>query len=167
MRSPLATRLAASALTVILLGGAVGCAALPGASTPVPTSTASIAEPTQPAAEPTPQSTPTTAPPTAPSGFGAFTADELVQICIDATISAFAPDVAFDAPNARIEHRSVSPEWLVLVPARTSGLDAQAQCTIGGSPSAPVLGMSSGSIQPLPEEQIQNLMRGDNEGGDR
>ncbi|WP_341957583.1 hypothetical protein [Microbacterium sp. LWH13-1.2] len=77
----------------------------------------------------------------------------------------FAPDVQFDIDATRIEHRIVEPEWLVLVPATTAGQVAESQCTIGGTPSAPVIEMSSGSIDPLPEEQIQRLIRGENEGG--
>lgn len=166
MRSPLARHIAASALTLVLLGTVTGCAALPGASSPVPTSTSS---PSPAPTTPVPEGTPTTAPqPSQPSvpAFGAFTKEQLAQVCIDATVSAFAPDVSFDVANTRIEHRMVSPEWLVLVPATSSGYAAQAQCTIGGAPAAPELGMSSASIQRLPEEQIQNLIRGDNEGGD-
>lgn len=81
------------------------------------------------------------------------------------TASTFAGDVVFDIENTRIEHRNVEPEWLVLVPAKTAGLDAQSQCTIGGTPESPVIELSSGSIQPLPEEQIRNLIDGKNEGG--
>ncbi|WP_314097860.1 hypothetical protein [Microbacterium foliorum] len=99
--------------------------------------------------------------------FGAFTRDELSQICIDATVSTFDAGVRFDAANTRIEHRSVTPEWLVIVPARTGDFDGRSLCTIGGTPSAPVLEMASGSISDLPEEQIQRLIRGENEGGDR
>lgn len=168
MRSPLARRVAASALAVLLIGGASGCAALPSASSPVPTSTATTAEPapaaTQPSSEPAVTPDPAQS---SPAQFGDFTAAELAQICIDATLSAFPADVAFTVDETRIEKRSVSPEWLVLVPAQASGLEAQAQCTIGGSPSAPALGMSSASLEPLPEEQIENLIRGENEGGDR
>jgi len=134
----------------------------------VPTSTASTPDPTPSVAEsPTePSATPesTQAP---ADDFGGFASEELAQICIDATLSAFPADVAFTIEDTRIEQRLVSPEWLVLVPAQASGLEAQAQCTIGGSPSAPELGMSSASLEPLPEEQIENLIRGENEGGDR
>lgn len=167
MRSPLARRVAASALAVLLVGGASGCAALPSASSPVPTSTASTPDPTPSATEP---SEPTAAPEptqTPPEEFGEFAGEELAQICVDATLSAFPADVTFTIEETRIEQRLVSPEWLVLVPAQASGLEAQAQCTIGGSPSAPELGMSSASLEPLPEEQIENLIRGENEGGDR
>ncbi|WP_394194661.1 hypothetical protein [Microbacterium foliorum] len=170
MRSPLARCVAASALIVFLVGGASGCAAAPGASGPVPTSTASTPDPTpstaQPTSEPSVASEPTPTP-TASADFGGFASAQLAQICIDATLSAFPADVAFTIEDTRIEQRLVSPEWLVLVPAQASGLEAQAQCTIGGPPSAPELGMSSASLEPLPEEQIQNLIRGENEGGDR
>lgn len=169
MRSPLAWRVAASALAVILVGGASGCAALPGASSPAPTSTATVTPDPTPSDAGTPTESPSTPEPSASpdEGFGAFAAEELAQICIDATLSAFPADVAFTIEGTRIEQRLVSPEWLVLVPAKAAGLDAQAQCTIGGTPSAPQLGMSSASLEPLPEEQIENLIRGENEGGDR
>lgn len=167
MRSPLATRLAASALAIVVLGGAAGCAADPGASNPVPTSTATSApDPTPtteaPTAEPTPEPTASPAP-----EFGAFTFEQLAQICIDATVSSYAPDVVFDTPNTRIEQRIVTPEWLVIVPAATMGYQGQSVCTIGGTPAEHQLELGSGSIEQLPEEQIQNLIRGENEGGDR
>lgn len=169
MRSPLAWRIAASALAVILVGGASGCAALPGASSPAPTSTATTVPDATPSATSEPTESPTTpersATPT--DGFGGFAGAELAQICIDATLSAFPADVAFTIEGTRIEQRLVSPEWLVLVPAQAAGMEAQAQCTIGGSPTAPELGMSSASLEPLPEEQVENLIRGENEGGDR
>ncbi len=47
------------------------------------------------------------------------------------------------------------------------GYQGQSVCTIGGSPDAPEMELGSGSIEQLPEEQIQNLIRGENEGGDR
>ncbi|CAH0146737.1 hypothetical protein [Microbacterium foliorum] len=167
MRSPLATRLAASALAIVLLGGVAGCAADPGASEPVPTSTATSTPdptPTTPAttAEPTPVPTASPSP-----EFGAFSFEQLAQICIDATVSSYAPDVVFDAPNTRIERRIVTPEWLVIVPAATMGYQGQSVCTIGGTPAEHQLELGSGSIEQLPEEQIQNLIRGENEGGDR
>lgn len=170
MRSPLATRIAASALAIVVLGGAAGCAADPDASNPVPTSTAtSASEPTPtptetPTAEPSPTAQPTESP--APE-FGAFTFEQLAQICIDATVSAFAPDVVFDIPNTRIEQRIVTPEWLVIVPAATMGYQGQSVCTIGGTPAEHQMELGSGSIEQLPEEQIQRLIRGENEGGDR
>lgn len=168
MRSPLARCVAASALVVFLVGGASGCAALPGASSPVPTSTASTPDPSPSVADPSPEPSASPEPTqTPPDGFDGFERGELAQICIDATLSAFPADVAFTIEDTRIEERSVTPEWLVLVPAQASGLEAQAQCTIGGSPAAPELGMSSASLEPLPEVQIENLIRGENEGGDR
>lgn len=134
----------------------------------MPTSTASTPDPTPSVAEPTSEPSATPDPTQTPSDdFGGFAGDELAQICIDATLSAFPADVAFTIDDTRIEQRLVSPEWLVLVPAQAAGLPAQAQCTIGGSPSTPELGMSSASLEPLPEEQIENLIRGENEGGDR
>lgn len=168
MRSPLVWRVAASALAVILVGGASGCAALPGASSPAPTSTATTVPDATPSATSEPTESPRTPEPSAtPDGFGGFAGAELAQICIDATLSAFPADVAFAIEDTRIEQRLVSPEWLVLVPAQAAGMEAQAQCTIGGSRTAPELGMSSASLEPLPEEQIENLIRGENEGGDR
>ncbi|WP_292766315.1 hypothetical protein [Microbacterium sp. UBA3486] len=84
---------------------------------------------------------------------------------MDATKSAFGDGVEFDPDGVRIEERSIAPEWLVLVPAQTSGFEGQAQCTIGGTPEDPELEMSNASIEPLPEEQVQNLIDGENEGG--
>jgi hypothetical protein len=168
MRSPLARCVAASALAVVLIGGVSGCAVLPGASSPAPTSTATTPDPTPSVAEPTSEPSAAPEPTQTPAGdYGGFAGAELAQICIDATLSAFPADVAFTIEDTRIEQRLVSPEWLVLVPAQASGLEAQAQCTIGGSPAAPELGLSSASLEPLPEEQIENLIRGENEGGDR
>ncbi|RKN68762.1 hypothetical protein [Microbacterium sp. CGR2] len=94
-----------------------------------------------------------------------FSDAQLVQACIDVTTGAFGATVDFDVDGARIEQRTADPDWLVLVPAAAEGFDGEAQCTIGGSPSAPVIGLSSASIEPLPEEQIQNLIAGKNEGG--
>ncbi|MFE7198535.1 hypothetical protein [Microbacterium oxydans] len=159
-------------IAVVALFGALatvaaGCAAEPTAptstATPTPTATATSTPQPEPTGGPT--STPT--PPTDDAGYGAFTYDELAQICVDATVSTFAPDVRFDLDSARIEHRTVDPEWLVIVPAHTGGIDGHSLCTIGGTPSAPVLELSSGSITDLPEDQIQRLIRGENEGGDR
>lgn len=129
---------------------------------------ASASEPdTAPSPSSSPQTSETAEP--APSATASeeprFTDAELAQTCIDATISVFASDVEFDIDATRIEHRIVDPEWLVLVPATTGGQVAESQCTIGGTPSAPVIEMSSGSIDPLPEEQIQRLIRGESEGG--
>lgn len=154
------TRLIAVVAVVGALATAVaGCAAAPTA----PTSTAT----TPPEPEPTPDATSTEAPATPGAEFGAFSHDELAQICVDATVSTFSSDVKFDLAGTRIEHRTVDPEWLVIVPARTGGIDGHSLCTIGGTPSAPVLELSSGSITELPEDQIQRLIRGENEGGDR
>jgi hypothetical protein len=105
------------------------------------------------------------APTSSPEQYAEFDAPQLAQTCIDATRSAFASDVEFDIETVRIEERTVQPEWLVLVPARTAGGTGEAQCTIGGSPASPVVEMSSASLVPLPEEQVQNLIRGENEGG--
>lgn len=119
--------------------------------------------------EPAPSTEPPSpqTPPESNGAYGAFTRDELAQICIDATASAFDSGVRFDAKNTRVEPRSVTPEWLVIVPARTGEFDAHSLCTIDGTPSAPVLEMASGSISELPEAQIQRLIRGENEGGDQ
>ncbi len=67
--------------------------------------------------------------------------------------------------SVRVERRDVEPEWLVLVPARVNSFNGQAQCTIGGTPRDSLIEMSNASIDPLPEEQVQNLIRGENEGG--
>lgn len=139
MSPPLIARYAT---TAIALAGAVllaGCAAGASPGSIVPTS--------------------------APGESAQFDAAQLAQTCIDATVSAFASDVEFDSDAVRIEERTVQPEWLVLVPARTAGGAGEAQCTIGGSPESPSVEMSSASLTPLPEEQIQNLIRGENEGG--
>lgn len=133
------TRIRASALLAVVVASAAlsGCASLAGATSPAPTSTSAPA----------------------------FTEAELAQTCVDATSSAFGADVEFDIESTRIEERTVDPQWLVLVPAHTAGYDGEAQCTIGGSPEEPVIEMSTASINPLPEEQIQNLIVGENEGG--
>lgn len=111
---------------------------------------------------------PTAEPTEAPGAeFGAFSFEQLAQICIDATVSTYAPDVVFDAPGTRIEQRTVTPEWLVIVPAATMGYQGQSVCTIGGTPAEPQMELGSGSIEQLPEEQIQRLILGENEGGDR
>lgn len=169
------TRLIAPTAIAVALVTAAGCAALPGAEGPAPTSTASASptpSPTPTSTTPAPEATPVvpSAVPSAPATgeeFGAFTRTELAQICIDATASTFAEDVRFDLAGTRVEHRTVTPEWLVIVPAQTGGLSGRSLCTIGGSPAAPVLELSAGSISELPEEQIQRLIRGENEGGDR
>jgi hypothetical protein len=128
-------------------------------SSPIPSSSSSPIP--SPSSSPIPSSSPSS------SAFGDFTASELVEICADATKSGFAGDVQFDSASSRIEHRNVTPEWLVIVPAQTSGFQGEAQCTIGGSPTSPDIGLSSASIERLPEDQIQKLINGENEGGDR
>lgn len=173
MRSPCATSLAASALAIVVLVGTAGCSADAGASNPVPTSTAtSSPDPTPtigaPTSEPSPSLQPTAQPTETPvPGYGAFSFEDLTRTCVDVTISNYAPDVVFDTEGTRIEQRLVEPEWLVLVPVTTSGYEGQSVCTIGGTPADPQIELSSGSIEKLPEEQIQNLIRGENEGGDR
>lgn len=117
-----------------------------------------------PVVDPSPSAEPTSPP---AAEFGAFSFEELAEICVDATISTFAADAIFDTANTRIEQRLVAPEWLVIVPTTTSGYQGQSVCTIDGTPADPQLELSSGSIEQLPEEQIQNLIRGENEGGDR
>jgi hypothetical protein len=124
-----------------------GCASAPFSTNSAPTSTSAPAS-TSPAAE-----------------YGGFAAHELATVCIDATASAFAADVQFEPDLARIEKRRVDPEWLVLVPAHTSGSVGEAQCTVGGTPETPQVEISTASLEPLPEDQIQNLIDGDNEGG--
>lgn len=172
MSPRLVPRLIAPAVLIALLA-ASGCAARPGATGPAPTSTAEATPtPAPTTASPSPDPAPAvpeseaTTPPTG-GDYGAFTREQLAQTCIDATVSTFAADVRFDIANTRIERRAVSPEWLVIVPARTGGIDAHSLCTIGGTPSAPVMELSSGSLSELPEEQVQRLIRGENEGGDR
>lgn len=143
MSPPRRKRLLGSALIVLAVSVASGCAAQPGSSSPVPTS-----QSTEGATE-----------------HGDFTTEALTTICLDATASGFAPDVQFDTDRVRIEQRSVSPEWLVIIPARTSGLDGRSLCTIGGEPGAPEIELASASIDPLEEAQIQNLIEGRNVGG--
>ncbi|MFB4351949.1 hypothetical protein RAC69_02280 [Microbacterium sp. LS_15] len=111
-----------------------------------------------------PEEAVTPSPDTTAVVFGAFSGEELAQICVEETRSTYGPDVSFDPGRTRIEHRTVTPEWLVIVPARTNGLDGRSLCTIGGTPDSPVVEMASGSIDDLPEEQIQRLIRGENEG---
>lgn len=178
----IARLVAAATLIGALVTVTTGCAGLPGATGPAPTSSATATPgPETTTAPPSPEpvpSAPTDSPdpapepapdplPTTGAGYGAFSRDELAQICVDATASTFSSDVRFDVENTRIEQRTVTPEWLVIVPAQTGGVDGHSLCTIGGAPSAPVLELSSGSLSDLPEEQIQRLIRGENEGGDR
>ncbi|WP_194420550.1 hypothetical protein [Microbacterium abyssi] len=152
----------------LLAGTALcGCAPEASESSPTPaaeeTSASASPSPTADSVSPTPDPvSPTDSPETSP----AFTDNQLAQICIDVTTSVYDADVVFDPAAARIEKRTVTPEWLVLVPAQTNGYDGESVCTIGGSPADPDIEMSSGSIQPLPEEQIQRLIRGENEGGE-
>lgn len=170
----IARLIAAAAVIGTMATVTAGCAGLPGSTGPAPTSSATASpSPEMTTAPPTPVPTtdapaPVPAPvPTADAGFGSFTRDQLAQICIDATVSTFSSDVRFDVGNTRVERRTVTPEWLVIVPAQTGGIDGHSLCTIGGAPSAPVLELSAGSISELPEEQVQRLIRGENEGGDQ
>lgn len=155
-----APRVLASAAALAVVIGVSGCATAETGASPAPTSVATptTAAPT-PTATPTPSDTPSATP-----AFGDFTGEQLAQICVDQTRSTFNSDVIFDLDATRIEQRTVTPEWLVIVPARTGGADAHSLCTIGGTPSAPVVELSSGSIEELPEAQIQRLIRGENEG---
>lgn len=166
----IARLIAAAAVIGTMATVTAGCAGLPGSTGPAPTSSAT-ASPSPEMTTAPPTLVPTTdapAPvPTADAGFGSFTHDQLAQICIDATVSTFSSDVRFDIGNTRVERRTVTPEWLVIVPAQTGGIDGHSLCTIGGAPSAPVLELSAGSISELPEEQVQRLIRGENEGGDQ
>lgn len=144
-----------------------GCAPEASDSQPTPSAGHASTSSTTPApSSPPPGTVSPTDPTEEPETPPAFTETELVQICIDATASVYAPGVEFDARGARIEKRTVTPEWLVLVPAQTNGYNGESVCTIGGSPADPDIEMASGSIQPLPEEQIQRLIRGENEGGE-
>ena len=119
-----------------------GCAAVAAPSSP-PTSTAS---PSTAAAD-------------------AFTDAELARACIDATASAFGDGVHYLSEQTRVEAREVEPEWLVLVPVDAGTFRGEAQCTVGGTPDELVVEMSTASTTPLPESQIENLIRGENEGG--
>lgn len=162
-----APRLERFSLVAALALGAVTLAGCASSSAPTSTITPSDAAPS-PAPTPSLTTPPATSAPTPPAeGYGDFTAADLARICVDATKSAFAEGAQFDTANSRIERRNVEPEWLVLVPAQTSGLQGEAQCTIGGTPTSPDIGLSSASIERLPEEQIQKLIDGENEGGDR
>ncbi|WEK62013.1 MAG: hypothetical protein P0Y60_04430 [Candidatus Microbacterium colombiense] len=162
MTTPRIIRSVAVALIVFSAAALAGCAPETNAAEPSASPTATHESSTR-----SPEPSASTAPPQtqAPETPAAFTEAELAQICIDATRSTYDPGVTFDAAGARIEKRTVTPEWLVLVPAQTNGYAGESVCTIGGSPSSPQVEMSSGSIQPLTEEQIQKLIRGENEGG--
>lgn len=163
MTSPLKASHLAVAVTLLAAITLSACA--PEASEPKPTPSSEQTSTSAPASPPPASESPTESP-EQPESPPAFAESELVQICIDATTSAYDSDVVFDPAGARIEKRTVSPEWLVLVPAHTNGYDGESVCTIGGSPADPDIEMSSGSIHPLPEEQIQRLIRGENEGGE-
>lgn len=141
MNSPRTSRLVEGAVLFLSVAAFAGCAMHPESSGTVPVSTA--------------------------TGYGDFSQEDLASICIDATSSAFEEGVAFDADRVRVEERAVDPQWLVLVPAHATGFAGEAQCTIGGTPASPEVEISNASIQPLPEAQIQNLIDGKNEGGDR
>lgn len=160
MSPRLLPRLLAGAATVLAIAIASGCAALSGGTSPAPTSTASVSPTVKATATPPTPS----ANPASPPEFGEFTEEQLTRICVNKTVSTFNPDVTFDLGGTRIERRTVTPEWLVIVPARTGGLDGRSLCTIGGSPASPVVEMASGSLDELPEAQIQRLIRGENEG---
>lgn len=154
-------------LAAVLALGAVTLAGCASGTAPTSTMTPTDAVPSSSPAPSLATPSASSAPDSPAEGYGAFTAEGLVQICIDATRSAFADGTQFDTAGVRIERRTVEPEWLVLVPAQTSGLPGEAQCTIGGTPTNPDIGLSSASIERLPEEQIQKLIAGQNEGGDR
>lgn len=133
-----------------------GCTSAPVAQeTPTPAATSAPPETTSEPADPD-----------APDdNDGQFTNETLSRLCAEATTSAFGTEVDFAIDDARIEERTVEPRWLVLVPAHTTDYIGEAQCTIGGAPASPIVGMSSASLNPLPENQIQNLINGLNEGG--
>ncbi|MCK2035606.1 hypothetical protein KZC51_05580 [Microbacterium sp. SSW1-49] len=153
------------AIAIALLGGVALAGCAPEGATSAPTPSAGQSSDT-----PAPTATPTVAesaePTRKPQTPVALTQGELLQICIDATTPQFDPDVRFDDTRARIEERTVSPEWLVLIPVQTNGYDGQAACTIGGSAADPDIGMASASIQVLSEEQIQKIIRGEDDGTD-
>lgn len=155
------------AAAILLVGAALaGCAPSPDVPKPSPSTAAPTPAPTSTSTS-TPAPVPSPADPsTDPEAPATFTDSVLAQICIDATRSAFDVDVEFDPAGTRVEQRTVTPEWLVLVPARTLGYEAESVCTIGGTPADPDIGTSSASIEPLPEEQIQRLIRGEDEGGE-
>lgn len=144
-------------LAISLLALAVvvsGCASEPPTETSSPSPTP--ARPTQ-----TPTPTPTTQPsPTPTPTVEEFTNDQLVTFCADQVRPVFDTDVQFDFPGARVERRNVEPPWLVLIPAQTLGYEAQAQCTIGGTPQAPVFELANGSLNPFSEQDIQDLIDG-------
>lgn len=149
------------AVIPLVLAAGVALGGCAGDAGPYPTATATLPTPSATAVSPEPSPTAV-----APESADDFTEAQLAQLCEGATSSAFGVEVTFDLDDARIERRTVTPEWLVLVPVQSSTFtNAQAQCTIGGTPSAPVIEMSSASLHPFPEEQVQNLIRGENEGG--
>jgi hypothetical protein len=55
---------------------------------------------------------------------------------------------------ARVETRSVDPEWLVLFPASNANGPANVICILGGDPSNPEV-VIVGETVPLTEEEIQ------------
>lgn len=78
---------------------------------------------------------------------------------------AFDADVVFLIEGARVERRNVDPPWLVLIPAQTLGHDAEAVCTIGGTPQAPLLELANASLKAMSEQDIQSVIDGTYEVG--
>lgn len=126
-----------SALAAVVLTSAVltGCAST-GAS-PAPTSSASSSD---------------------ELGNG-FTAEILVDLCIDKSVESYELDVEYDDTAARVEERAVEDTWLVIVPSRSVGQDAVSLCVIGGTPGAPVFD-AYGATQPLSEDEIRAWIAG-------
>lgn len=83
-----------------------------------------------------------------------------MTLCIDQVRPAFNADAQFDLQGARVERRNVDPEWLVLISVQTLGYQAQAQCTIGGTPQSPVFELANGSLHVFSEREIQDLIDG-------
>lgn len=102
---------------------------------------------------------------TIPESGSAFTDEQLAELCEEVTREPFGDDVTYELDDARIEARTVEPEWLVLIRVDMGNGMGEAQCTIGGTPDDPIVEMSSASLHPFPEEHVQELIRGENEGG--
>lgn len=133
-----------------------GCTPAPATDTSSPSPA-----PATPTQTPTPTAQPTaTAAPTPTPTVETFTNDQLVTLCADQVRPVFDVDVQFDSEGARVERRNVDPPWLVLIPAQTLGYQAQAQCTIGGTPQSPVFELANGSLHPYSEQDVQDLIEG-------
>lgn len=164
MTAPRKARSLAIALVLLGFGGAMlaGCAPEGSAAAPSPSASEVSATPTpDPSASTPPASPEPTSEPEKPVG---LTQGELLRICIETTTPQFDADARFDDTRARIEKRTVSPEWLVIIPVQTNGYNGQAVCTLGGTADAPDIGRATASIQQLSDEQIQKIIRGEDEG---